>query len=107
MPRFAYTARDRAGKSVAADVEAPSRKDALRLLGARGLQVSSVSELAAAKGARKPKPTAASTASTTPARSFPRAGSQAPTRRECLPFLESLYDLATSGLSAGEAVRLL
>ena len=32
MPRFAYTARDRAGKSVSADLEAPSRKDALRLL---------------------------------------------------------------------------
>ena len=29
----------------------------------------------------------------------------APRRAECLPFLESLYDLATSGLSAGEAVR--
>ena len=44
MPRFAYTARDRAGKSVAADLEAPSRKDALRVLAARGLQVSSVTE---------------------------------------------------------------
>ncbi len=107
MPRFAYTARDRAGKSVAADLEAPSRKDALRLLGARGLQVSSVNELAAAAPARKSKPAAAPAVSTTPTRSFSRAGSQAPTRRECLPFLESLYDLATSGLSAGEAVRLL
>jgi general secretion pathway protein F len=28
-------------------------------------------------------------------------------RSECLPFLEALHDLATSGLSAGEAVRLL
>ncbi len=46
MPRFAYTARDRAGKSVSADLEAPSRKDALRLLTARGLQASAVTELA-------------------------------------------------------------
>jgi type II secretory pathway component PulF len=36
-----------------------------------------------------------------------RASAQSPGRKECLPFLESLHDLATSGLSAGEAVRLL
>ena len=53
MPRFAYTARDRAGKSVVADLEAPSRKDALRMLSARGLQVASVNELASARRARK------------------------------------------------------
>jgi general secretion pathway protein F len=109
MPRFAYTARDRAGKSVAADLEAPSRKDALRLLTARGLQVASVNELAAAAPARKTRssaPTLAPAAS--PTRAVPpRGGNQPPTRRECLPFLEALYDLATSGLSAGEAVRLL
>lgn len=110
MPQFAYTARDRAGKAVAADLEAPSRKDALRLLGARGLQVATVNEVAAktpgkksAGGATGSKPAAAASA--------PRAGrrgaAEPPTRRECLPFLESLHDLATSGLSAGEAVRLL
>src|SRR6185295_7032975 len=43
----------------------------------------------------------------TPVRALRRATSQSLTRRECLPFLEALYDLATSGLSAGEAVRLL
>lgn len=32
---------------------------------------------------------------------------QTPRRNECLPFLEALYDLLVSGLSAGEAVRLL
>lgn len=109
MPRFAYTARDRAGKSVAADLEAPSRKDALRLLSARGLQVASVNELASATPARKTRPSAAKpTPAASPARSAPiRGGTQPPTRRECLPFLEALHDLATSGLSAGEAVRLL
>ncbi len=109
MPRFAYTARDRAGKSVAADLEAPSRKDALRLLNARGLQVASVNELATAAPARKTRPSAAKpAAAASPARPVATRGSaQPPTRRECLPFLESLYDLATSGLSAGEAVRLL
>jgi type II secretory pathway component PulF len=106
MPRFTYTARDRAGKTVASELEAPSRKDALRVLGARGLQVASVSEVAGAAagksgGAAVAKPTVAA------ARVARRAGAQLPTRKECLPFLESLHDLATSGLSAGEAVRLL
>ena len=47
MARFAYSARDRAGQSVLAELEAPSRKDALRLLTARGLQVATVTELQA------------------------------------------------------------
>ena len=112
MPRFAYTARDRAGKSVTAELEAPSRKDALRLLGARGLQVASVNELAAgAPGKKSAGGGTASAAAAAPtvaaARAARRGAAQPPTRRECLPFLESLHDLATSGLSAGEAVRLL
>ncbi len=104
MPRFAYTARDRAGKSVTADLDAPSRKDALRLLSARGLQVASVAELAAGKtkGAK-----ATDRAGSAPARAARRTGTETPRRSECLPFLEALHDLATSGLSAGEAVRLL
>ena len=103
MPRFAYTARDRAGKSASAELEAPSRKDALRLLAARGLQVASVSELAATGKAvaRSDK------ASVAAARASRRTSAMAPRRAECLPFLEALHDLATSGLSAGEAVRLL
>jgi general secretion pathway protein F len=109
MPRFAYTARDRSGKSVAADLEAPTRKDALRLLGARGLQVASVNEVAA--GAPPPKRRAAAgngqPAAPAPARASRRGRGEPPTSKECLPFLEALYDLATSGLSAGEAVRLL
>lgn len=112
MPRFAYTARDRSGQSVAADLEAPSRKDALRLLSARGFQVSSVNELAAAKPGKKApaksSPAPAASGDAAPARAGRRAGGrEAPRREECLPFLEALYDLATSGLSAGEAVRLL
>ena len=46
MARFTYTARDRSGKTVAADLDAPSRKDALRLLATRGLQVMTVDESA-------------------------------------------------------------
>ena len=44
MPSFAYTARDRAGNATSATLEAPSRKDALRMLAARGLQVAGISE---------------------------------------------------------------
>jgi type II secretory pathway component PulF len=113
MARFAYTARDRGGKTVNADLDAPSRKDALRLLAARGLQVSSVTELAggtAKPAAPKPgtngaKPAAA--AATAEKRPGRRAAAEAPRRAECLPFLEALFDLLSSGLSAGEAVRLL
>jgi general secretion pathway protein F len=108
MPRFAYTARDRGGKSVTADLEAPSRKDALRLLSARGLQVASVNELAAATATKKANGSAVAKAVLAAPRAAARRDSkQVLTRRECLPFLEALYDLASSGLSAGEAVRLL
>lgn len=104
MARFAYTGRDRAGKSVTADLEAPSRKEALRVLAARGMQVASVNETASA--APKAVRGGATTAVDAP-RAARRVVAQAPTRAECLPFLEALHDLATSGLSAGEAVRLL
>lgn len=110
MARFAYTARDRGGKSISAELDAPSRKDALRLLAARGLQVSSVNELAATgpaakAGGKDRKPTAAvSRAATRAARN---TAETTPTSAERLAFLEALFDLMTSGLSAGEAVRLL
>jgi type II secretory pathway component PulF len=102
MARFAYTARDRAGKSTAAELDAPSRKDALRLLAARGVQVVAVTELASAKPG---KPAAAKEAKASKAER--RAAQLPPRSNERLPFLEALYDLMTSGLSAGEAVRLL
>jgi type II secretory pathway component PulF len=108
MPRFAYTARDRAGKSVVADLEAPSRKDALRMLSARGLQVAVVNEMASGAAAKKSGGNGVAKSSPVASRrGFRRASVQSLTRRECLPFLEALFDLASSGLSAGEAVRLL
>ncbi len=104
MPSFAYTARDRAGKSVAAQIDAPSRRDALRMIAARGLQASSVAELG---GGAKSAPAARPKEETTLAALTRPRGSAKPRRTECLPFLEALYDLLSSGLSAGEAVRLL
>jgi general secretion pathway protein F len=102
MPRFAYTARDREGKAVSAELEAPTRRDVLRLLTARGLQPGSVTE---AGGGKKP---GAAKAAAAP-RAFTLGGSRSVVlgRGQRLPFLESLHDLTTSGLSAGEAVRLL
>lgn len=103
MPRFAYAARDRAGKNISADLDAPTRKDALRLLAARGLQISSVTEVTGLAGKSAPAARAAK-ANVVAKRGIP---AEAPRRSECLPFLEALYDLLVSGLSAGEAVRLL
>ena len=103
MPRFTYTARDRAGSAVSAELDAPSRKDALRLLAARGLQASAVAEAAApVPKARNGKAKSAAPASA----SVPR-GAVLLSRKQRLPFLEALHDLLTSGMSAGEAVRLL
>ena len=46
MPRFTYTARSATGATVEATLDAPSRKDAARLLAARGLQAMEIVELA-------------------------------------------------------------
>lgn len=99
MPEFAYTARDAQGKSVRDTVNASSRREALRLLAARGLQPVSLNERTAAKTAATPShtPTSGSPAST---KATPRAD-------DLLPFLQSLSELTSSGMSPGEAVRLL
>jgi len=111
MPRFAYTARDRAGQAVSDELEASSRKDVLRRLRARGLQPLKVAERQGGKA--KPQPTRRSQTeriATPPkptANPTPTARAQKFSRQNRLPFLQALYDLTSSGLSAGEAVRLL
>ncbi len=113
MPRFAYTARDRSGQAVADELEAPSRKDALRRLQARGLQPLKLDEHSAAaapRKAKKPKPTAVRGTPTAPADASTaprRTGKIKYNRGHRLPFLQAVYDLTSSGLSAGEAIRLL
>ncbi|MFA5057363.1 MAG: type II secretion system F family protein [Opitutaceae bacterium] len=101
MPRFSYTARDRAGRPVAAELEAPTRKDALRMLAARGLAPVSVAEAGANAGKK------AAGAEPPSFAGFRRSKAAAVSRRQRLPFLQALSDLTGSGLSAGEAVRLL
>jgi len=110
MPRFAYKARDPSGNAVDSAIDAPSRKDALRLLTARGLSVGAVTEASA--GAATPFPRSRAKAPAPEpaagAAAIPRSGGDTrPRRAERLPFLESLHDLTSSGLSGGEAVRLL
>jgi type II secretory pathway component PulF len=117
MPSYTYTARDRSGAAVSAALEAPTRRDALRMLAARGLTPVRVSEAGGNEsGARKVESGKKDSAtSTTPSRrslrsplsAFRSPGAIVPRRKERLPFLQALSDLTTSGLSAGEAVRLL
>lgn len=108
MPRFAYTARSAAGKTVEATLEAPSRKDAARLLAARGLQTVRLDELAgagaspAAGAAKKSAPTSFLDTEVVPSSRSTRFTSELQ-----LPFLQSLSDLIGSGMPAGESVRLL
>jgi general secretion pathway protein F len=113
VPSFAYTARDRSGATVSDTVDAPTRKDALRLLAARSLTPVSVGETAAkrATGPARKSPAVHASKTARPnagqAQRLPARSRTAPSRRERLPFLEALVDLTTSGLSAGEAVRML
>lgn len=111
MPRFAYKAQDSSGNAVDSAIDAPSRKDALRLLSARGLSVGAVTEAsgtsASAAVPRNRAKAAAPEPADRPSSILVTRGDTTPGRGERLPFLESLHDLTSSGLSGGEAVRLL
>jgi type II secretory pathway component PulF len=109
MPSFRYTARDASGKSSSGAVEAPSRKDAVRILGARGLVPSSIAEGPARASAPK---TAAKAAAQQP------RGAPAPSlnrlldrtklsRRHQLPFLAALGELINAGIPVGDSIRIL
>ena len=93
MPRYSYTARSAGAPVTEGKLDALSRREALHILQARGLQVVQLEEEGSAA-----RPAAGSIAATTTKRL---------TARERLPFLEALVDLVNAGLSAGEAVRLL
>jgi len=105
MPRFAYSARDSAGRTASDEITAPSRKDALRLLSSRGLQPLKLDELTASGRSSAPAAAAAIKANSPSAPAGSPGGKFS--RSNFLPFLQSLSELTGSGLSAGEAVRLL
>lgn len=90
--QFAYSARDPSGRTLHGAVDAPARRDAARILAARGLQVVALSD----------SPSAAARRDTTA-----RARVLRFSAAERLPFLEALAELTAGGMSAGEAVRLL
>ena len=96
MAVFNYTARDAAGAVTEGTIEAPARRDALRKLQARGLKPVKVEESGAAVRAKE-----------SAREGGPADKDLLPTEAECLPFLESMADLVRSGMSAGEALRLL
>ena len=101
MPRYSFKARDAAGKAFESYLDAPTRKDALRMLSARGLSAGSVTEAGGVRAPARDHPIQAKAED-------PRLSREsAPRRSDRLPFLESLHDLTSSGLSGGEAVRLL
>ncbi|MDR1279625.1 MAG: type II secretion system F family protein [Opitutaceae bacterium] len=121
MPTYHYTARDATGATTQGTLEAPARRDILRKLQARGLQPVQVNEDGSGHAhprkpaaAASPSAKAASAANKKPqTRNTKPGGGAAPaalaslTRRERIPAFESLADLIRSGMSAGEAVRLL
>lgn len=105
MPRFAYSARDASGRTATDEVTAPSRKDALRLLTARGLRPLQLNELTSGG---KPTAKATTPVAKNDALSLVTGGQDGQfSRAHFLPFLQALSELTGSGLSAGEAVRLL
>ncbi|MBI2517675.1 MAG: type II secretion system F family protein [Opitutae bacterium] len=93
MARFAYTATDERERAVSGAVEAPSRAEAARMLRTRGLHP-----------VRLESPVTVRKRRTAGSRETVRGGYS---RRDLLPFLKAILDLTSSGLSAGEAVRLL
>jgi type II secretory pathway component PulF len=107
MPHFNYTARDRSGQSVSAGLVASSRKEALRLLAARELVPIRLDE-SGETGKRKPETVEQGATPESSQKSGLRKRKAASvTRKQRLPFLQALSELTGSGLSAGEAVRLL
>lgn len=95
MPRFVYSARDAEGRTANDELTAPTRREALRQLAARGLQPLRLEET----GVAAKRPATASTAFFDTPATF--------SQREFLPFLQSLAELVASGLSAGESIRML
>jgi type II secretory pathway component PulF len=95
MPRYTYTARSSDGQTVSDGLDAPTRRDAARLLASRGLQPFNLQEVGGSSAASRST------------QSLIHSSSRALTAELQLPFLQSLSELVGSGLPAGEALRLL
>jgi type II secretory pathway component PulF len=112
MANFQYTGRDSSGAVTTGSLSAENRRDALRVLGVRGIKVSGLTENGSsgkqvAKEGQQAKSANEASKRNPISFSFSVHGNTTPKHREMMPFLEALFDLVGSGLSAGEAVRLL
>lgn len=114
MPNFAYSARSADGQTVQAELNAATRRDALRILKSRGLTPLNLTESAGAakaKAAAKAAPTAraakANAAAAPEGAQSVLSFSRGLNRSHRLNFLTALHDLTSGGMSAGEAVHLL
>lgn len=103
MAVFRYSARDGGGAATRGEIEAASRKLALRRLTARGLKPISVSDAAAdtSDGGEEGKGPKGGV------RLFARSPSVELDRRVTLPFLTALKELLACGIQAGDALQLM
>ncbi len=121
MARFDYTARDPSGSLVKGNLEAATRKEAIRMIGMRELYPVSIKDGGGNSAPRKAARTKRESASrekrgesrsakapektkTSPSFSF---GSSNLGPRHALSFLRSLSELISSGMPVGDAVKLL
>jgi type II secretory pathway component PulF len=119
MPRFQYTARNAGGTLVKGDLDAASRREAIRQIGLRNLYPVSLSDgggAATRKATSRKSKAAGREKSSEPSSrsgakekksSRPRFGGSKLSPRNALPFLRSLSELISSGMPVGDAVRLL
>lgn len=102
--KFTYTARDNAGAEVRGALEAASRREALQVLGRRGLRPLALGEgSGAARRASAPAPVAKAEPVAPPKPSVPSTLR----RKHQLPFLTALCELVLAGIPVGDAVRTL
>jgi general secretion pathway protein F len=106
MPTFAFSARGANGSTVQNSLTANSRRDALKQLASRGLKPIQLSEAGGEIEAGKGKGAAKSQFSFSLS-SFGGGGEVKLKRKHRLPGLIAIHELTASGLSAGEAIRLL
>ena len=113
MPTFHYTAKDRGNNHVRGSLEAASRKEALRLLSARGFMPVSLAEGGSGSAAKPRKSAPANKGAPgrfgmqAPRRKWFHSHAEKPSKKHRLPFLVAVSELTHNGLSVGEALRLL
>ncbi len=104
MPLYKYSARDAGGAAIKGELDAASRKAALRKLAAQRLKPVSVQEAAGSGGAASG---GKSTFSLKELLSRPVGGAVKLDSKVGLPFLVALKELLACGIQAGDALQLM